>query len=228
MTTFPFKLKSLRRKSQPKRRPGLEAVYKGLVARLVANAASSSLAQVVGMTACSAGEGVTTVISNLAAAAGRSLDQPTLLVDANVDDPVLRERFGLEEAPGLSEVLSGRRPLDECIQPTQVPRLAVLGPGLDSISTGFFRPETWQHVVESVRQPYGLVLVDLPPASKLVSQFAVAESLDGLLLLIRAEHTRTKAAQRYREQLARINPRILGVVLNRRRTYVPDWLYQRI
>ncbi|MFV1967311.1 MAG: CpsD/CapB family tyrosine-protein kinase [Pirellulaceae bacterium] len=229
MTTFRFTLKGLRVPFRAKkRRRGLEVEYEGLVGRLITSATSASAAPVVGVTACSYGEGVTTIATNLAAAAGRSLEGNTLLVDAHTDQPEVERLFGLDAGPGTCEALAGQRLVQDCTQLTQVPRLAVMGPGAEAISSGFHRPETWHGFVESLRRSFQLVLVDLPPVPKLLSQVTVAQSLDGILLVVRAERTRTKVAQRYRDQLARVNPQILGIVLNGRRTYVPNWLYQRI
>jgi Mrp family chromosome partitioning ATPase len=156
------------------------------------------------------------------------LDGNTLLIDAHTERPEVERLFGLDEGPGISEVLAGQKQPQHCTQMTQVPRLSVMGPGEDVATAGYHRPEAWHGLVESLRTPFKLVLVDLPPVPKLLSHFTVAQALDGILLVVRAEHTRTNVARRYRDQLARVNPTILGIVFNGRKTYVPNWLYQRI
>jgi Mrp family chromosome partitioning ATPase len=52
--------------------------------------------------------------------------------------------------------------------------------------------------------------------------------LDETLLVVEAERTRTKSAQRAKELLERAGVRVTGVVLANRREHVPRWLYDRL
>jgi Mrp family chromosome partitioning ATPase len=56
----------------------------------------------------------------------------------------------------------------------------------------------------------------------------VAKHAEAVVLVVRAGVTRWEVALTAKKQLQKVNPRLLGVVLNQRRFYIPEWIYQRI
>jgi hypothetical protein len=71
-----------------------------------------------------------------------------------------------------------------------------------------------------------LVVIDSPSVLDSPVGLALAPTADGVILLVEAERTRAKAAAAARDALAAAGATILGIVLNRRRHYVPKALYE--
>jgi hypothetical protein len=71
-----------------------------------------------------------------------------------------------------------------------------------------------RHVLEELTQRADVVLVDGPPLLAVADTAALASSVDGVLLVLRAGRTRRAAAQRAVEQLQQVEANLLGVVLN--------------
>jgi Mrp family chromosome partitioning ATPase len=52
--------------------------------------------------------------------------------------------------------------------------------------------------------------------------------MDGVVMVVKAEGVRGEIVMRMKDLLLEINARILGAVLNKRRFYIPGWLYRRL
>jgi len=72
------------------------------------------------------------------------------------------------------------------------------------------------------------VVVDTPPLLESALALRICSSASGVVLVVEAEKTRWEVAKEAREMLRRSDAHLLGVVLNRRRFHVPDWLYRKI
>jgi tyrosine-protein kinase Etk/Wzc len=119
--------------------------------------------QVLLFTALAAGQGVTTVLLNLALAAGASGERKVAVVDANWKNPGLAARLGLPAGPGLEEVISGSVALEHALRPAPAGHLHVLSGS--SWSSRVFRqggPEALRWVLRWLRTRFDLVFLDAP------------------------------------------------------------------
>lgn len=86
-----------------------------------------------------------------------------LLVDADLQNGKLKERFGLKVSEGLVEVLAETVSLESAICKTNIPGLEVLPAGVRLMcSEGVFASERFSEFVRSVRALYDVVIVDAP------------------------------------------------------------------
>lgn len=181
----------------------------------------------IGITSCAHGEGVTTVATNLAMHVAREHSQPVLLIDASASQTSIRHHGGRRQHPGLLDVLNGDAQWCDCIQKARESHLELLGMGQDDMDDLDERPDGFRRL-RNFCSRYGLVVVDMPVASDLTSTLALAGMLDGMLLVVEAERVRNQVIHRVKQQLDRAGANLLGVVFNKRRNHVPDWLYNRI
>ena len=203
-----------------RRHPCLEH-YDALLRRLQAADNGTPAPQIVGVTSCARRAGVSTIAANVAIRAADRGDGPVLLVDGNTQHPALDRMLQIGSGPGLINAAAGSAKLADCMVPCDVEGLCVLRAGNGGASASALA-ESFQ----AMRNQFRLIVVDLPPADELSPLWDLSGQLDGVLLVIEAEKTRSGAAQRVRRQLAECHVPLLGVVLNKRRTYVPDWLYR--
>ena len=52
----------------------------------------------------------------------------------------------------------------------------------------------------------------------------LAEKMDGVILVVEAERTKTEVVRKIRKDLESTGVNILGVVLNKKRNYIPSYL----
>jgi hypothetical protein len=57
---------------------------------------------------------------------------------------------------------------------------------------------------------------------------AICTNVHGVVLVMDARATRRRGALRAKQRIEDVGGKILGVALNRRRFYIPQWLYRLI
>jgi capsular exopolysaccharide synthesis family protein len=179
----------------------------------------------LGITSCRQGEGVSTIAASLAAAAASWGDYKILLADANVAKPSAHECFGVPLYPGWANIQSEGDDLAKIIQPTSIFNLSVLAAGIrgeQNESAGITLESAG--LVKELANGFDLAVFDLPPIDGSNDAARLAALLDGVVLVVEAEISHRDDVRRACEQLTRFGARSLGVVLNKFRQSIPEWL----
>ena len=174
------------------------------------------------------GEGTSTVLSDFAITLGRD-GFSTVLIDGNMRKPSLHRRFDLMKLNGLTELISEDIDLYEGLKKTEVPNLYVITAGRSLSDPIFiFRSERLKNLIQDLKEDFDYVLIDSPPVNLYSDSIQLANIVDGVILVTRAERTRLEVVRRAKEHLEEVNAPLLGVVLNGRRYVIPDFLYKRL
>jgi succinoglycan biosynthesis transport protein ExoP len=159
-------------------------------------------------------DGKTVVAINLAVTFAQG-NQRTLLIDCNFRRPGIRRAFGNLPADGLSNVLAGRAELDSVIRRTDIPGLDVLTSGpMPPNPAELLSSPMMRDLLAGVRQTYERVVLDGPPCLLISDALIMATLADAVVLVARAVNGTKGTLRRAREQLARVNARVIGAVLN--------------
>jgi capsular exopolysaccharide synthesis family protein len=190
--------------------------YQMLVSHLDGHGLSAQRPKVIGFVSCASGSGVSTIAANLAAEVARGGFERVLLFDANLVRPRVHKLFSVSSGPGLVQAMGGNPAVDECIQRSSVSSLHLLTSGVER-RTGArrFRLRSFTRVLDEVRDHYELMVVDLPPATKLSISYMISALLDGIVLVVEAERNQVDDLQRVKRRLISANAQLLGVVLNK-------------
>lgn len=182
------------------------------------------------------GEGASTVLTDFAVLlAGQG--EKVLLVDANFRSPSLHERFHLESENGLAELLLQKSTLQQVIKETGIGNLSIITSGMadrgrSTVDDEPFNPSNLSNALdpylEKMKEEMDWVLFDAPPVNHFDEGLALSGKVDGVVMVIQAEKTRWEVALSAKQRLEDSGGRILGVVLNKRRFYIPKWLYKTI
>ncbi len=186
------------------------------------------LPRVIGLTSCNQGEGVSTVGAQLALEIAKNVGGRVLLVDANLRFPGQQLKFGIKLSPGLIDLVSNGRGGANYIQSTKLENLDLLtaGDGNRSLLLSEFR--RLADSIPALRREYSHIIFDLPALSEDSPAIHCAALMDGALLVVEAEATRREVVTRAKEELLKANVNLLGVILNKRRLHIPEWLYRRL
>ncbi|MCH8986280.1 MAG: polysaccharide biosynthesis tyrosine autokinase, partial [Acidobacteria bacterium] len=160
------------------------------------------------------GAGATTIVSNLGVAAAHA-DRRVLVVDANFRRPSLHKVFGLEQGPGLSDVLAGTTSLESAVQATDTAKLAILTCG--SEENRLFEHLASDRMGEALKQAaaaYDLVLIDVSPSIVSGDALSLADQCDATMLVVRAFDAKRGLVARLRGELGEQHAEFLGVVIN--------------
>jgi len=165
------------------------------------------------ITSPESGDGKTSVAVNLAASylnEGKSV----ILVDADFRKPNVHTYFGLENVVGLGEVLNGEVQTWEALQRWKNSSLYILTTGHQSAMLDkLLQPARIEKAVNDLKAIANIIIFDSPPL--IVSDaIRMAPNMDGLVIVIKPEHTHRKATILSAEQVKRVGGNILGSVMN--------------
>ncbi len=160
------------------------------------------------------GEGKSTTLANLAVTMAQG-ERRTILVDADLRRPSLHEIFEVPNSQGLTTMFVDQDALKEPpLAETGVENLLLLPSGpLPPNPADLLGSRRMEQVIAALRERADLVLFDAPPVIAVTDAAVLGTKVDGVLLVVRAGHTRREHAQRAKELLERVHVRVIGAVL---------------
>jgi protein-tyrosine kinase len=81
---------------------------------------------------------------------------------------------------------------------------------------------------EKLRQQFDFILVDSPPATSSHNGLSISPKVDGVVLVFEADKTRWPVAESVKVKIVQNGGRILGIVFNKRRYYIPEFIYKKL
>jgi len=170
--------------------------------------------RVIMVTSAGPEEGKSTVVGNLAVTYAQD-ERRVLLIDADMRKPTVHRTFQLSNRYGLSSFLSRQIDLENAIQESGVPNLNVMTAGpIPPNPAEMLNSNSMTKLMEQLRESYDVVLIDTPPILAVTDAQLLASKSDGVLMVINAGKVKKEVVLKAKENLTRVNARILGVVLN--------------
>ena len=186
--------------------------YRSLRTRLK-RAENGRVLRTIAVTSPAKGDGKSLTVANLALTMAQEVQHRVLLIDCDLRRPSVHRMFGLDEGPGLVDVLMNAADLDQSLVWLPEHHLTVLPAGTQpSNPAEILGSASMRRVLDTLRTRFDRVLIDVPPVSPLADLHILAPLLDGLLMIVRAGITPKPAIER---ALAGLDPtKVLGLVLN--------------
>src|SRR5262245_1456500 len=207
--------------------PYVEEQYHRLRRHLLPNSKRGAT-KVVMVASTDHGEGGTTTAAILATTLARSGNTIILLVDANLRTPALDEVFEQGQGHkllGLSDQVLSETPLDQTIYQTDIPNLFFMPCGREVTSPSYmFDSEPITLMLSTLREKFDFIIFDGSPLRDYSESSFLAGKMDGVILVVEAERTKIEVARKIRKDLESTGVTILGVVLNKKRSYIPEYL----
>ncbi|BCM24239.1 chain length determinant protein tyrosine kinase EpsG [Methyloradius palustris] len=166
------------------------------------------------LVAANSGEGCSYLASNLAIVFSQ-LGEQTLLVDANLRNPVQHKNFNLTETRGLSDILIGRAGVEIITKVDSFMDLSILGAGtVPPNPQELLSKLSFVELMNDLTHQYDVVIIDTAPASQTFDAQSVAGLCGGALVISRLNETSHKDIQNLKEQLNGVGAQIVGAVIN--------------
>jgi hypothetical protein len=174
------------------------------------------------------GEGTSIIVREFAWVSSRKLNRTVLLLDADRNNPSQHLAFNIKPRYGWEDLLKGKeepKQMDEVIYRIGDSSL-FLSPASAHPSSGPQVLDSFKvrEFLEELRPRFDLILVDSPPAIVSPESMAFCRLSDGVVLVLGAEETRWQVAEKVKDQTISNGGNILGLVLNKRRHYLPDFM----
>jgi capsular exopolysaccharide synthesis family protein len=175
--------------------------------------------KMIAVSSASPGDGKTVTTVNLSAALALKSESTVIMVDGDMRQKKLAISLGIKAEPGLADVLRGTCRLDEAIvRIEEMPNLLVLPSGSTTANPAELldSPE-WKALTTRLRALFSYVVIDTTPVAAVADFQLVQQASDGVLLVLRPDHTKRSIFQRALQNVP--SQKLLGTVLNA----VPDW-----
>jgi capsular exopolysaccharide synthesis family protein len=139
----------------------------------------------------------------------------TILVDADLRRPSQHEIWNVSNEHGLSTMMVEDTVLaNPPLVQTVVTNLSLLPAGpLPPVPADLLSSQRMNEIIGLLKARANYVLFDSPPVLAATDAALLGAKIDGVLLVIRAGHTRREHATRARQELERVHVRVLGAVL---------------
>jgi Mrp family chromosome partitioning ATPase len=95
-------------------------------------------------------------------------------------------------------------------------------------SEGLFQSIQFDEVLQSLRDSFDYVILDAPPVTLFSETRMMCKKSDGVVLVLEFGKTRKQVAAKIKQELAAAGANFLGVVINKRKYYIPQWIYKRL
>lgn len=209
---------------------GAEA-FRTLRTNILFSQAERGVRTIVVTSACPS-EGKSTTAANLGVAFAQQ-GLRVLLVDCDLRRASLHRRFGVSQAPGLTQLLmpqpgdpSRALSAGPLIRTTAIDGLFVLPAGpLPPNPAELIAGARMQSTLDGLSSSYDLIILDTPPVLVASDAVVLGKSADGVVFVVCAGRTDRGAARQAVEQLASVGARILGAALNDPDAKLPAYRY---
>jgi capsular exopolysaccharide synthesis family protein len=186
--------------------------YRSLRTRVKAAENGHALRTII-ITSPNKGDGKSLTAANLALTMAQEFQQRVLLVDADLRRPSIQRLFGLDGAPGLSDVLMGAANIEDALVGVPDHRLTIVPSGsVPTHPAELLGSAAMRRVFDTLRTRFDRIIVDMPPVAPLADVAIASSMADGILMIVRAGVTPKPAIERALSGLDM--SKVLGLVLN--------------
>ncbi len=178
------------------------------------------------VTSVEPGQGNSTVVTNLAYSLSE-YGKTIIAVDCNAYSPKLHSLFGLSNEYGLTDVLEKKMDLKKAIQKTSYEGVSILSSGpLPAQPYRMLVIPQMSELINSLSHQFDYVILDTPALSSLAGIPVLAQTIDGLLLVIRRAHAQRDAVQSVDKLLTGFQDKFIGLVVNQAEDIHSNYFYQ--
>ena len=173
------------------------------------------------------GEGVSTVVREFARQSAVVMGKSVLIVDAAHRNPSQHIFFNIPADYGWKDALKNGEPVENAIFKAGNSNL-YLSPLVPhtNLSPYVYDFAATGKLLLDLKKKFDLILIDSSSATTSPDSIALSRSADGVILVVEAEKTRWQVVEAVRDKIIKSGGNILGVVLNKRRFYIPDSVYK--
>ena len=178
--------------------------------------------KLVAVTGCAKGAGVTTLAAGLAASLSETGEGNVLLVDMNLEQGAAHPYHKGKPVSNLAQALENK----DSAQVRQ--NLYVVAESMEGNKLAVTLPNQLAGLVPKLRSSdYDYIIFDMPPVSQIGVTSKLGRFMDVNLLVVESEKTAVDVVKQASAVVSGPQPNV-GVILNKKRTYVPQWLHQEL
>ncbi len=181
----------------------------------------------VAISSCHHGEGKTTTAINLARFLAKARHRKVLLFDGDLRRPKVKEFLSLKPEVGLEDVLSGEADVKDALVYSEKDNLVALPVRTGhSSATEMLDVPAMGELASLLTASFDYVVCDTTPLLSTTDPCVLGARMGGVALVVRAGVTQRESVEHGRNILEQADVRLLGLILNHVRFYIPRYLYR--
>ncbi|NQS89702.1 polysaccharide biosynthesis tyrosine autokinase [Patescibacteria group bacterium] len=171
-------------------------------------------------------EGKTTTAVNLAIIMAQT-GEKTVLIDADLRHPRIKNIFSKESRPGLTEVLAGSENIESVIDGTDIQNLDVVQCGsIPPNPSELLGSKKMDELLEELEKKYDRIIIDSPPVLAVTDAVVLSGKVDGTIIIVKANDTHRNAMIHAKEVLESVeSSHLIGSILNMVETHKTGGYY---
>jgi capsular exopolysaccharide synthesis family protein len=171
--------------------------------------------------------GCSNTAAGFALSLAKTFQNRVLLVDVNLRKPGIHKFFENYKTHGLFDLfLQQRMRIDHHAERNLY--VVTCNQNLTDEIDGFFGSDRFEEFLEKMRKRFDYVILDGPPVTSSPESRIIGTKVDGVILMLESGKTRRQVALKAKKEIEEAGGKLLGVVLNKRKYYIPQWVYNRL
>jgi protein-tyrosine kinase len=172
-------------------------------------------------------EGTTTITRELAKTVSLRMERTVLLIDFDRSRPEHHVYGNIRTQAYTEEVAETGDLIEDTLCQVEESSLYVMPLFQKTMVT----PRTLESAKgggfwDTLKARFDLIIVDSPPAMMFPDGPSLVSHVDGVVLVVEAEKTRWQVALSAKERIVKSGGNILGTVFNKRKYYIPRYIYK--
>lgn len=185
--------------------------------------------RVVYVSSCFAGEGKTITAISTAYALAVLGNKRVLLIDAHWAAPSIARLFNANGQYGWYEYLFSDAPVEQLAQQTRYGTLFLMAAGSAMQGQAMVcEAERLRRRLLPLRDRFDYIVLDGASITASSEVTMVSSAVDAVLLVVTCEKTKWEVVAMARDKIAAAGGRLGGVILNRRKYYIPGTMYRKL
>ena len=171
-------------------------------------------------------EGKTTTAVNTAMMLAQT-GADVLIIDCDLRRPRIHAHFGLPNARGVTNYLSGEANVAELLQTYErQPNLKVITSGpVPPNSAELLGSDEMRRLLLVLSESFTHIIIDSPPAISFTDASILSTLVDGVVLVVHGGRSSRAVVRRAKQQLLDVGAHIFGIVLNNVKLESSDYYY---
>ena len=174
-------------------------------------------------------EATSTIVEELAKVAALKYTKSVLLLDADLRKLDQLPFCDITLEHSLEETIRAGALIDEALYQIRNSPLFLSRFFKDSGSISqFLAPTDIDDLLEKLKARFDFIFIDSPPENVFSIGLATSTSVNGVVLVLDSEKTCLDAAKNITDKITNNGGKVLGVVVNKQRNYVPEFINKRL
>ena len=142
-------------------------------------------------------------------------ERKVLLIDCDLRRPKIARLLNERSSVGLSNLIMNPKLRAEAVHPTKIKGLdVILAVNIPPNPSELLGSPRMGQILQELREEYDIIVLDSPPVNVVIDAVVLAPWSDGVVFLVRADHSERSAVTHAVEQIKYARTKILGFVLN--------------